>query len=230
MADTEQGNKFKQDLEHYMQEVEDMLSSLFDHMEPVDLDEMYAKFADAFDTTPEFWSELEDDAVLPTQQALIDEHVTVRAATRDDVTDLAKLSVALWQHDDEAEMVAEYTGLLDDEEAALYIARYKDKPIAFAHVQLRHDYVEGCETVPVAYLEAVYVRDVFRFLGIGKALVEEAEDWARAMGCEEFASDTEIQNDDGFNFHLATGFTEVNRIVCFKKDLYPDTKEEEPEA
>lgn len=227
MAEKETPKQFEQDLEHYMQEVEDMLTSLFDDLEPVDLDEIYALFADAFDTTPEFWAEMDDDKIEPTRLALIEAHMTVDAATRDDVPVIAQLSVELWPDNDEAEMAGEFLDLLEDEEAALYIARYKDKGIGFAHVQLRHDYVEGCETSPVGYLEAIYVREVYRFLGVGRALLDEAENWARVMGCEEFASDAELPNDDSFNFHMATGFTEANRIICFKKDLY--SKEEEAE-
>lgn len=35
----------------------------------------------------------------------------------------------------------------------------------------------------------------------------------------EFASDCELSNEDSLLFHRNIGFEEVNRIICFKKDL-----------
>lgn len=35
----------------------------------------------------------------------------------------------------------------------------------------------------------------------------------------EFASNCELDNHNSYEFHMATGFTETNRIICFKKEL-----------
>ena len=45
------------------------------------------------------------------------------------------------------------------------------------------------------------------------------EKWAMEIGCKEFASDCEIDNTESLEFHLAIGFTEANRIICFTKQL-----------
>ena len=50
-------------------------------------------------------------------------------------------------------------------------------------------------------------------------LLAECEKWAREKGCTEFASDCELDNADSLRFHLALGFEETNRIICFKKKL-----------
>ena len=84
---------------------------------------------------------------------------------------------------------------------------------------MRHDYVEGCETSPVGYLEGVSVKETYRNRGVAKRLVEECEQWAREKGCREFASDCELSNAASLNFHLQIGFQEQNRIICFKKML-----------
>jgi aminoglycoside 6'-N-acetyltransferase I len=39
------------------------------------------------------------------------------------------------------------------------------------------------------------------------------------MGCSDFASDTELHNEEGLQFHLACGFEEAGRIICFMKRL-----------
>lgn len=50
-------------------------------------------------------------------------------------------------------------------------------------------------------------------------LSKACEKWAIGMGCKEFASDCELDNKESLKFHLAIGFTEANRIICFTKQL-----------
>jgi aminoglycoside 6'-N-acetyltransferase I len=64
-----------------------------------------------------------------------------------------------------------------------------------------------------------YVAAAHRRSGVGAALVRASEAWARAQGCVEFASDVEIENAVGIAAHLALGFAETDRVVCFRKDL-----------
>ena len=52
-----------------------------------------------------------------------------------------------------------------------------------------------------------------------KKLLAQCEEWAKNKGCTEFASDCESDNDESLKFHINMGFTEVNRIICFKKQL-----------
>lgn len=94
-----------------------------------------------------------------------------------------------------------------------------DKTVAFAHVSLRHDYVEGTDGGTVGYLEGIYVMPEYRMNGVARELVAVCENWAREKGCTEFASDCEIDNTDSYKFHLKAGFSEANRIICFKKKL-----------
>nr|WP_199797365.1 GNAT family N-acetyltransferase [Finegoldia magna] len=54
---------------------------------------------------------------------------------------------------------------------------------------------------------------------MARNLVKSCEDWAKKMGCSEFASDCLLDNTQSLKFHLAIGFIEANRIICFKKDL-----------
>ena len=48
---------------------------------------------------------------------------------------------------------------------------------------------------------------------------ENAKKWAKEKGCNEFASDCELINEDSLKFHMALGFEEANRIICFRKEL-----------
>ena len=94
-----------------------------------------------------------------------------------------------------------------------------DIPIGFAQCQLRYDYVEGTRTSPVGYLEGIFIKEGYRNKGYAKELLAECEAWAKCKGCQEFASDCEIDNIDSFQYHKAMNFTEANRIICFTKTL-----------
>ena len=90
--------------------------------------------------------------------------------------------------------------------------------IGFAELSIR-PFAEGCATDRVGYLEGWYVVPEARKQGVGRALVEASEAWARAQGCTEFASDTEVDNKVSAAAHRALGYTEVALIRCFRKDL-----------
>ena len=106
-----------------------------------------------------------------------------------------------------------------DDDAVCFIKSVDDKPVAFAQCQLRHDYVEGTDGSPVGYLEGVFVSEGYRKEGYAAELLSECEKWAKERGCTEFASDCELDNIDSLSFHMALGFEEANRIICFRKDL-----------
>ena len=141
--------------------------------------------------------------------------MTIRQASPRDFPAFARLVALLWPDCEPDELAP----LLESPEAAVFLAEEADHAIAFAQCQLRHDYVEGCETSPVGYLEGVFVEDGHRGRGVGKALVSACQDWAKARGCHEFASDCELDNTDSLRFHLKVGFQEANRIICFKTQL-----------
>ena len=144
--------------------------------------------------------------------------MTIRKATPADSMTLAQLACQMWEHDP-AELEPEFTELTQSSEAACFLAYDNESPIGFAQCQLRHDYVEGCETSPVGFLEGVYVQPEHHHKGVARQLVAACEAWARSVGCTEFASDCEIDNTDSLAFHLAIGFEEVNRTIWFHKKL-----------
>lgn len=93
----------------------------------------------------------------------------------------------------------------------------KGEALGFAEAAKRHDYVNGCDTSPVLFLEGIYVVPDMRRQGIARALCTSIEQWGTAHGCEEFASDAAIDNVDGQTLHRALGFDETERVVFFRK-------------
>lgn len=141
----------------------------------------------------------------------------IRQATRQDAGAAAALALQLWPENDLPALTAEMEEIIQD--GAVFLAEEGGAAIGFAQCQLRHDYVEGTETSPVGYLEGVYVQAAHRRRGVARALLAACEQWARAQGCREFASDCELTNAESLLFHLNMGFIEANRIICFTKDI-----------
>lgn len=141
--------------------------------------------------------------------------MTVKQAVMADLQEAARLALLLWPEYDPAELAP----LLDSPEAAVFLCVEEGKAVGFAQCQLRRDYVEGCDTSPVGYLEGVFVEEPHRRRGAARALVDACQDWARQQGCREFASDCELDNTGSLRFHLGVGFEEANRIICFTKRL-----------
>ena len=143
----------------------------------------------------------------------------IRRMQVSDAGALADLALELWPDHGREALAAEFEELLRAEDAAVFGWQEGDRWEAFAQCQLRRDYVEGCETSPVGYLEGIFVREPLRGRGVARALLGQCQAWAREKGCREFASDCELSNEDSLRFHLATGFEEANRIICFVKRL-----------
>ena len=140
-------------------------------------------------------------------------------ATNRDCRSLAEMAVQMWYSHSVSELEAEFTGILKDEGSAVFIKYSSGSPVGFAQCGLRTDYVEGTESSPVGYLEGIFVCADHRGNGHAKELLTHCEMWAKNMGCTEFASDCELDNSVSLQFHLAMGFDEANRIICFRKRL-----------
>lgn len=145
----------------------------------------------------------------------------IREATVGEVMEVARLALMLWPEHSMHAIALEIYETINTNKGAYFLAFENSEIIGFSQTSLRSDYVEGTSSSPVGYLEGVFVLDPYRKQGIGQQLLTACEDWAREQGCEEFASDCELTNEESLSFHRRLGFEEANRIVCFRKLLNP---------
>jgi aminoglycoside 6'-N-acetyltransferase I len=146
--------------------------------------------------------------------------IAVAPTVPGDAADWLAMRNALWpgEGDREDEHAADIARLLADPgDTVNVIARIDGEAAGFAEAALRRDYVNGCETSPVAFLEGIYVTPLFRKRGVAGELVKAIEAWARSRGCTEFASDANIANATSHAMHNALGFVETERVVYFRK-------------
>lgn len=94
-----------------------------------------------------------------------------------------------------------------------------DKVVGLLTCSIKREYVAGCSTNKVAYLEGVYVLPEYRRKGIATKLIEHFKTWAKSIGCKEMASDIEVDNDVSLQFHKKCGFEVVETTIHMKKDI-----------
>jgi len=130
------------------------------------------------------------------------------------------LCLELWPDSTYEEGAEDATRILNSAQEGAFLYQTNDgEYVGFIALSLRTDYVEGTDSSPVGYVEGLYVTESYQRTGIGQRLLAAGEEWCRQRGCIEMASDTELSNRQSQAFHLKAGFTEANRIVCYRKAL-----------
>ncbi|MGC1967079.1 MAG: GNAT family N-acetyltransferase [Candidatus Acidiferrales bacterium] len=152
-------------------------------------------------------------------------NLKVRQARRRDRDELAKMQGLLWPAPLPEELLKEFDDALSHHPigtlpTVMLVSTDEDGTlIGFLHAGLR-SHADGCDpTRPVGYVEGWFVHEKFRKQGVGKALLNSAEEWARAQGCVEMASDALIENEGSQRAHEALGFEVIDRCVHFRKKL-----------
>ena len=134
------------------------------------------------------------------------------------------MRATLWPEGPLEEHASELEAILAGEWSRLFpyvvlVAEAGGALIGFAEVTLRSR-AEGCDPAqPAGYLEGWYVADAHRRRRVGAELMRAAEDWARAQGCVEMASDTWLDNEASQRAHEALGYEEADRCVHYRKTL-----------
>lgn len=129
------------------------------------------------------------------------------------------MRLALWPSCECADSRREIRAMLNSHREAAFLALdATGEAIGFAEVSTR-EYVDGCTTSPVGYLEGIYVRPAHRRRGVAAALVKAGEAWAAAKGCREMGSDAALRARRSIAFHQASGFRITERQVVFLKDI-----------
>ena len=165
---------------------------------------------------------------MPSPPKRPDADVSVRPAEPRDTADWIRLRTELWpeEPEDHPPEIEAYFSRPPERSICLLAEEPEHGIIGFAEVGLR-DYAEECRTSPVGYLEGIYVQPGARRTGAGRALVRAGEEWARTRGCSEMASDRALDNEPSGVFHEAVGFTEVHRVVCYRKELTASARSRE---
>ena len=128
------------------------------------------------------------------------------------------MRAALWPDADPAALTQEAVAYLDGTSQMIAAAWITTDGLGFIELSIR-PFSDGCDSMPVPHVEGWYVEPAARGQSVGRALLAAAEEWCRAKGFMELASDSELANTGSLRAHAACGFQEVDRLVKFRKIL-----------
>lgn len=155
---------------------------------------------------------------MPRKIKKVPGQIVFRRAQRTDADTLALLGMKLWPGESKSELRAEFKSYIGSPQHCLFITSdFEGNLVGFVHGSVRSEYVEGARTVPVGYLEGIFVNPRVRRSGIGRHLLKLFEHWAMSKQCRTFASDTELSNSRSIRFHRAIGYRLVKSVAHFIK-------------
>jgi aminoglycoside 6'-N-acetyltransferase I len=129
----------------------------------------------------------------------------IRTFRDGDRAEWLRMRRALWDDCPDVQQAGEIDEIVaGDAEEVLFAERPDGRLCGFLETAHRSR-ADGCDSTPVGYIEGWYVDDDVRRQGVGRALVEVAEAWARAKGCRQMASDAELWNNVSHRARAATG-------------------------
>lgn len=136
-----------------------------------------------------------------------------------DFDEWLRMRLSLWPEHSPDEMRGEMEAMLSDRTCAVFVTVRRAGGLGGFIEASQRDYAEGCHSSPVGYIEGWYVDPDLRGQGTGRQLVSAAESWAASQGLREMASDCVLDNLASLKAHLALGYTEVERLIHFRKWL-----------
>lgn len=143
----------------------------------------------------------------------------IRAADPADRAEWARMRAALWPDADPQEMAEELGPFLADPVQAAFVAeRPRGGLCGFVEASVRA-FAEGVDERPCAFVEGWWVDEDVRRTGLGRALIQAVEGWARGRGFAELGSNVELHNARSQQAHQALGFEERERVVYYRKRL-----------
>lgn len=163
---------------------------------------------------------------------LLNGEFLIRSVTSSDRAEWLRMRLALWPDSTEEDEGVEVDCLLAGYPSPTLMAAFVcEQPeggiVGLVEVSIKES-APGCTTDRIGYIEAWYVDEEWRGRGVGRALAERAEAWARAAGCLEMASDTTPFYPLSPAAHEAVGYVEVERY--FRKALLAEEPGEERTA
>jgi aminoglycoside 6'-N-acetyltransferase I len=143
--------------------------------------------------------------------------ITVRRAVASDNPEWLRMRQVLWPDEIEHLSFREMDAILADPMMPVFVAVRPDGRLGGFLEAGTRKYAEGGDSSPVGYIEGWFVDADLREHGVGRALVQAAEEWAHANGLQEMGSDTWLDNEISIKAHKKLGYDEVERLVHFLK-------------
>ena len=146
-----------------------------------------------------------------------DPDFTIRRARVADRGTLAALSNQLGYPMTSEEAAARLGEISEHPDHALFVAELEGRLAAWIQVSLPRIF----ESPRQAEIAGLVVDEGSRNRGLGRALLAEAELWARAKGCSALRVRSNVVRERAHGFYRREGFGEIKTQRVFEKPLSP---------
>ena len=151
----------------------------------------------------------------------------IRPATETDMPGIRRLYIELHEYSagkmpsrlqveddyDEAKQVDYARKLISEESSRLFLAMADDVPVGLAEVHIREPEKElGAVPVRRGHLQSLVVTEGSRRAGVGGALLDAAEAWAREHGAAEMELDHWVFRGDPGAFYERAGYQLISAM------------------
>jgi len=140
--------------------------------------------------------------------------LSIRQATPDDAAGLANLVTQLGYPSSSEQVAARLTSLQSADDRLL-VAETDGVAVGLAHVNRWANLVVDNR----AEIVALVVDDKWRGQGIGRALLQAAEEWATQRGCSALQVRTNIVRQRAHEFYFQNGFRQAKTSLTLVKQL-----------
>ena len=141
--------------------------------------------------------------------------VTIRAARASDANEIAELTRQLGYDLTEEDAAQRLARILLRDDQQFFVADLNSRAVGWVHVVVA-EYVDAEASVVIGGL---VVDRKHRRLGIGRALMDRAESWARDRGCLIVRLTSSATRKTAHRFYEDLGYTNIKTQYSFVKPL-----------
>ena len=141
--------------------------------------------------------------------------VTIRVGRRSDAGEIAQLTTQLGYDLTEGDAAARLSRILPRDDQRFLVADFDGRAVGWVHIVL----VEYVDAEAFALIGGLVVDKVHRGSGIGRALMNGAENWARERGVSMVRLSSTVARTAAHGFYENLGYTKIKTQHSFIKPL-----------
>ncbi len=141
--------------------------------------------------------------------------VTIRVASHSDAADVARLTGQLGYDLTERDAADRLTRILARDDQCFFVAEIGGRAVGWVHVLL----VEYVEAEAFALIGGLVVDGAHRRTGVGRTLMQRAENWAKERGCSMVRLSSTITRTAAHRFYESLGYSKIKTQHSFIKPL-----------
>ena len=141
--------------------------------------------------------------------------IALRRALPEDAADLVGLVGQLGYPSSDVEVARRLERILERADHAVFVAADGERTLGWVHVLE----FATLASEPCALITGLVVESAVRRRGVGRALVERAEQWARSRGLSGMRLRSRVTRAEAHAFYRRLGFQAVKQQLQFRKSL-----------